>query len=253
MKIPVVISLLICLMSEAFGSPDYCDPDLCKYNGVKNHAACNKELKFDTSCSENASVLKINQSVILAAHNAVRQKWASGKGKVRIEACRMATVSWDDELAKLAEYNVMQCAMKHDCSGTYKFKMAGQNLAKMGFLGSPSKINDFLESSIANWESEERNVNADILAACPENYNEPAIGHFIQLVQELNVAVGCAVSNYNDERNYNTFLLACNYGRSTIPNTPVYRGCKKAAIECESGTNPDYPALCSLKEKVKFN
>ncbi|XP_034490891.1 antigen 5 like allergen Cul n 1 isoform X2 [Drosophila innubila] len=252
MKIPVVISLLICLMSEAFGGPNYCDPDLCGEG--ETHVGCGS-IGFADSCPDNVRYLDVDPDVVVKAHNDVRQKWASGKGKVRVEACRMATVSWDDELAKLAEYNLQQCQMEHDeCHNTYKFKSSGQNLFYKSLKGGNApEVRDILEEAIADWESEGRFVDAKILAAYPENYNGPVIGHFTMLAQELNVAVGCAASNFQTDNGYNTYLVACNYGRSTIPNTPVYRGCKKAAIECESGTNPDYPALCSLKEKVKFN
>lgn len=80
-----------------------------------------------------------------------------------------------------------------------------------------------------------------------------AIGHFTILAQELNVAVGCAASNFKTNDGYDTYLVACNYATTNFVTLPVYRVCSKAASECKSGTNPDYPALCSLNEKVKYN
>lgn len=38
--------------------------------------------------------------------------------------------SWDDELAKLAEYNAKTCTYGHDeCRNTANYKYAGQNIA----------------------------------------------------------------------------------------------------------------------------
>ncbi|KAL7742921.1 hypothetical protein ACLKA6_002069 [Drosophila palustris] len=239
MQILGVISILVCLMKD------------------EKHVACDTELKFAERCSHNAHFLEIDRSaqdLIVAAHNSVRQKWASGKGKVRVKACRMATVRWDDELAKLAAFNVIQCEMKHDqCRNTWTYKYSGQNLGRRALKGgSPLRASDFFQWVFNSWEDEGRDVTAGILAEYPEIRPNPEVGHMTAILQELNVAVGCAVSNY-ESTSGDTYLVACNYASANLPTLPIYRECKTAASECKSGTNPDYPALCSSDEQVNFN
>lgn len=52
----------------------------------------------------------------------------------------MATMTWDNELAKLAVSNVKQCVMKHDsCHKTVLFPKAGQNLNSGKFFNTDVK------------------------------------------------------------------------------------------------------------------
>ncbi|KAH8276107.1 hypothetical protein KR044_002175, partial [Drosophila immigrans] len=210
-----------------------------------------------SNCPDDARLLEIDQDaqdVLVAAHNAVRQQWASGKGKVRVKACRMATVHWDDELARLAEYNVKQCKMEHDeCHNTKVYPNSGQNLFFTGYKGgSPPDLNGILELAVKDWAGEGQYVNKAILREYPDNYEGPTIGHFTMVAQELNVAVGCAVSNYVNERGFNTFLVACNYATTNFITNPVYRACSSAAAECTTGSNSQYPALCSSDEEIAY-
>ena len=47
-------------------------------------------------------------------HNELRDKIAHGKEEHYDQAANMATIEWDDTLAKFAEMNVHKCAMTHD-------------------------------------------------------------------------------------------------------------------------------------------
>lgn len=98
------------------------------------HIACESSWEFDTSCPADRQLEELKQNeidLILREHNAFRNKVALGKqkgfrsGKRRIKfhfsvfskknknfpATRMATMTWNEELAKLAELNVKQCKM----------------------------------------------------------------------------------------------------------------------------------------------
>lgn len=72
------------------------------------------------------------------------------------------------------------------------------------------------------------------------------IGHFTQVVKDDAYKVGCAIAKFtmNGDR---VALLACNYAVSNIKNWPIYEEGATASA-CESGTNPDYPGLCSVDE-----
>ncbi|XP_034118547.1 antigen 5 like allergen Cul n 1 [Drosophila sulfurigaster albostrigata] len=255
MKFVIASALFICLM-RGIATTDYCDPSLCGED--ETHIACDNDGDFLSDCPDDARLLEIDeeaQDILVAAHNAVREEWASGQGKVPEKACRMATVHWDDELASLAELNVKQCKMEHDeCHSTKEYPNSGQNLFYTGYKGgNPPDLNGILEMAVKDWAEEGDFVDEEILAEYPDNYEGPTIGHFTMVAQELNVAVGCAVSNYVNERGFNTFLVACNYATTNFITLPVYRACSSAGEECTSGPNPEYPALCSSDEDVVYN
>lgn len=119
--------------------------------------------------------LDVDSNVVIEAHNAVRQKWASGKGNLRVKACRMATVQWDNELSILASYNLQQCKMEHDkCHNTYKYRNSGQNLFYKSMMGgNPPTVDEILKEAIEEWASEGRFIDEEMLAAYPDNYNGP--------------------------------------------------------------------------------
>ncbi|KAH8387088.1 hypothetical protein KR093_004606, partial [Drosophila rubida] len=255
MKFAIASALFLCLM-RGIATTNYCDPKLCAEG--EEHIGCDNDGSFLEKCSDDARLLEIDedaQDAFVAGHNAVRQQWASGNGKIPEQACRMATVHWDDELASLAELNVKQCQMKHDdCHSTSEYPNSGQNLYFTGHKGgSPPDLHTVIDKALESWASEGDFVNKGFLAAYPDNYEGPTIAHFTMVAQELNVAVGCAVSNYVNDDGFNVFLVACNYATTNFITLPVYRACASSAEECATGTNPDYPALCSSKEDVQYH
>lgn len=76
------------------------------------------------------------------------------------------------------------------------------------------------------------------------------IGHFTIVANDRNIAIGCAASNYVNKDGFDTYLVACNYATTNFEGEPVYKACDEAASDCTTGTNPDYPALCSADEDI---
>ncbi|XP_002010473.4 antigen 5 like allergen Cul n 1 [Drosophila mojavensis] len=245
---------LSCLLEGSrAGEPDYCK--LCA-KGVQ-HIACGNNESFSEECPADAKLLAIGedaQQAVVAAHNEVREQWASGRGHVKVKACRMATVRWDAELARLAELNVKQCYMEHDaCHNTEKFRYSGQNLFIEGYWGMAAPdISTILRYAVEEWAKEGKDVKAAHLAKYPNNYNGPTIGHLTMVAHERSIAVGCAVANFLKDE-FNTFLVACNYATTNFIGWPVYTTCKKVGEKCKSGMNPNYPSLCSINEDVDCN
>lgn len=62
------------------------------------------------------------------------------------------------------------------------------------------------------------------------------------MAAEKNVRVGCAVARYA-----NNLLLACNYADTNVIGRALYRA-GSAANACRTGRNPNFPALCSIRE-----
>lgn len=74
------------------------------------------------------------------------------------------------------------------------------------------------------------------------------MGHFTQLVRDEAYKVGCSFSRYTDKQtNMPYTLMACNYAVSNIIGVPIYEE-GPTASGCKTGTNPNYPGLCSENE-----
>lgn len=132
--------------------------------------------KFTSNCPKDAEKRDITDSLkklIVDMHNEKRDIIAGGGEKSLKPACRMATMEWDDELAALAELNVLQCKMKHDkCHNTDAFQYSGQNLGLIGFRGD---VDDKarIEKSIKLWFEEKKDVKQSIIDKFPKNYKGP--------------------------------------------------------------------------------
>lgn len=67
----------------------------------------------------------------------------------------MATIQWDDELARLATLNVMQCRMQHDeCRNTPRYRSSGQNIAWRSYYNIEYTQKQVLEDALTDWFSE---------------------------------------------------------------------------------------------------
>lgn len=58
------------------------------------------------------------KQAIVDKHNELRNEIALGRVAHYDKAAKMATMQWDDDLAKMAEWNVRQCKMDHDNCGS---------------------------------------------------------------------------------------------------------------------------------------
>lgn len=78
-------------------------------------------------------------------------------------------------------------------------------------------------------------------------------GHFTQAVRDQSYKVGCAISQYVEQkggRSWYTVYYVCNYAVTNISNYPIYeRGAP--ASKCKTGRNPMYAGLCSVNEKYE--
>ncbi|XP_065364366.1 antigen 5 like allergen Cul n 1-like [Calliphora vicina] len=234
---------------------DYCSNSICGKD-VK-HIACGNNGKFDASCSGDAKMVNINDSLkklIVDAHNAKRNFIAGGGDSKLSPACRMPTMQWDNELAAVAAYNVKQCKMAHDkCHNTDAFKSSGQNLAWMGYFGAANDA-EKLNQAVEMWYSEVKDTKQSHIDSYPNGYSGPTIGHFTVMMADRNIRVGCAASTYSPAgQPYKAYLVACNYATTNMINFPIYASCKKAGASCTTGTNSKYPNLCSASEHYDVN
>ncbi|XP_073831638.1 venom allergen-1-like [Musca autumnalis] len=236
---------------------DYCSKTYLCTNGHK-HIACGDK-KFNSTCPSNAAFVPIDDKLkaeIVRAHNEKRNFVAGGGVGHLQPACRMATMEWDDELAEIASYNVLQCYMEHDkCRNTDNYRYAGQNLAWRSYW-DPRNVTSLFRNSFTMWYDEVQHVKMDFIDAFPRGYKGPEIGHFTVMMADRNIRVGCAASSYLDTRiegGRQIFLIACNYATTNMLELPIYAKCSSPATSCTSGRNPQFPNLCSASEKYDLN
>lgn len=107
------VAILPFLLAGLAAAADYCDPKLCDV-GDKQAACLNPTSAWSPSCSADKKVIHMSQDFkkqILDTHNKWRNTVASGKANGLPSASRMATIRWDEELAKLAELNIKKCKL----------------------------------------------------------------------------------------------------------------------------------------------
>lgn len=110
------------------------------------------------------------KQLIVHQHNKKRNLLAGGKLDGFVAACRLATMQWDDELAKLAVLNVMQCKMQHDpCRNTPKYRHSGQNIAWLSLYNLHLTPAQILRRLIDNWFSEYKDSKMEFMHSYPSN------------------------------------------------------------------------------------
>ncbi|CAG9807638.1 unnamed protein product [Chironomus riparius] len=215
--------LIICFVLYSFNiissASGYCS--LCA-----GHIACNTTGDFNPNCPRDAIVVplsSVERNILLDAHNNYRNQIASGSIPNFPTAERMMAVTWDFELAWLAELNVMQCVMEHDqCRSTSQFPFAGQNIYMHGTTGDWNPIAQQLNGAAKLWFEEYRLSNSSDISNCCGGSRFPQIGHFLQMVQDRVIRIGCASARYSTIQ-WATTLVTCNYSWGNFNNQPVYR------------------------------
>ncbi|XP_001359938.3 antigen 5 like allergen Cul n 1-like [Drosophila miranda] len=229
---------------------DYCALPTC----MDKHVACNNKGNFSVDCPKDVREIKIepHRKLILTLFNELRNNVAGGTIENLPKAVRMAKMSWCEELAHLASYNVRTCESITDkCRSTERFAYAGQNNVIFSYSGAESEYTDaeILKEQIENWFAERSNATPEILANFPEELPNKNVAKFTIAVAEKNTHVGCAAVRFSRDF-YNHFVLTCNFATSNIIGQPVYTPGEKATTGCKNryGAAFDFPNLCYAKE-----
>ncbi|XP_049283913.1 antigen 5 like allergen Cul n 1-like [Anopheles funestus] len=248
---------LVGLFSQISGQTDYCDPTLCKNNLV--HVGCGKSDNYGPYCPVDRQLVPITEEVktfILDLHNVFRATTARGEVNNYASASRMPTLIWDEELQKLAEYNVKTCIYGHDyCRNTKLFPLVGQNIAANSFYGMEVTPLDTMTELLHSWYGENENANQDYIDSYPLLGQDPPkdIGHFTQIVMDKATAVGCAMIQYTQNEQGHDWVhqnYVCNYSNSIARGHPVYVKGNPCEL-CVTGCSTAYPGLCNIGEPVQ--
>jgi len=112
--------------------------------------------------------------------------------------------------------------MNHDaCRSTAEFRYAGQNLYMHGTSGAFQPISTQLLDAVNRWYNEYTLASPGDISSCCGGDNFYNIGHFLQVVQDRAIRIGCAASRFTATP-WRRTLIACNYSWPNFMNQPVY-------------------------------
>ncbi|XP_037940527.1 antigen 5 like allergen Cul n 1-like [Teleopsis dalmanni] len=247
MKLTFILVLIINLWRV--DATDYCVPRICP-SGIK-HIACKNTFQLASACPTDAYVIDLSPFIttILDEHNTKRNQIAGGDLNGYLSATRMASMQWNDELAKLATLNAMQCVQKHDkCHNTKDFRQSGQNLGYFGHTLKNKVYSDdwIIKNRINRWWNEHEHAGMQFIYKFPKKYGGPKIGHFLPMVIDRNTHVGCGAIRYMNGEYLRT-LIACNYATTNIVGKSAYQ-VGGSGNDCKTGRNANFTHLCSINE-----
>ncbi|XP_017846840.2 allergen Tab y 5.0101 [Drosophila busckii] len=242
-------SLLFSIFVGVRAKPKYCSKEYCSIPGAK-HVACGKEKNYlGPKCEVDAEVADLTDinEVIVFRINELRTLVARGGFNGFTAAARMGTLTWNKELADIAEYNVRKCSMHKDrCRNTKNHQKVGQLVAYRGLKGSTPVIIDILNDLLNLWFSEQTATTMNDIA----NYNGPdgkPKNGFLQLILEGATSVGCAALQQAKNGWLQTFFT-CNFENAPVAGKPIFTTANTAGEGCILGKHPKHVHLCSEKE-----
>jgi len=243
-----LLAVFSSLVVVTLGQSDYC-------GFTRRHTMCLHQGQIGGNCGGQPlerGVSEDDKRTILRVHNQLRAKVARGDEQAgapgpQPSASNMIEMTWDEELARVAQTHADQCVFDHDCSDcrrVARFKV-GQNL----YTQSQSHRKN-LELDWGNAIKEWYNEVSDVPRSTAKSYRfNFATGHYTQIVWAKTSKVGCGVSMYKDGPWF-TALFTCNYGPAgNFRQAEMYKA-GPACSECPQGSqcSQKYKGLCSAAD-----
>ncbi|XP_043232236.1 venom allergen 3-like [Amphibalanus amphitrite] len=212
---------------------DYCsmcsDHTMCLYPNDGPGDTCTTVLERNVNGQE--------QTEILAAHNAIRRRVKNGDfANNNLPAAEvMPDLSWNDQLAVVAQRWADQCNFNHDAcrkievEGKTEGETAGQNLAAA--WRSPGSSKNWTEDAINPWFYDELDAFTQNDLTFRKASSYPA-GHLTQVIWADSTEVGCGFIAFEDTQNipdYGPYTFTrrhyvCNYfPAGNIINQQIYQ------------------------------
>ncbi|KOC70985.1 Venom allergen 3, partial [Habropoda laboriosa] len=175
---------------------------------------CGKVMAVAFSDAEKNEMVK--------AHNDFRRRVASGlEGRgspgPQPPAKNMQTITWDNNLAYVAQRWVNQCTFGHDaCRNDDRF-YTGQNAAMTMTTGT---VNTTPTDITKMWYDEVAQMDRNQVSRFTNGNN---VGHYTQLVWANTNKIGCGKIVYQNDQ-WKRYYVACNYGPGgNIIGAPIYQ------------------------------
>ena len=212
---PSAILLTMTLVATAVANTDYCslcgDHTMCLYPTSGASASCPTVLERGVSAAD--------KTVILDAHNIIRQAVKSGAYSANNlpAAQTMPNLTWDDELATVAQRWADQCIDRHHdkCRNVPRFAV-GQNVAS-SWKYPISTPGDWAADAVNRWFHDELDdfTQTNLIYT----YATGPAGHLTQVIWADTTTIGCGFIAYPENHTYPsgtyTFIrrdYVCNYG-----------------------------------------
>ncbi|XP_048767633.2 cysteine-rich venom protein Mr30-like [Ostrea edulis] len=200
--------IVVAIVSSA---QDKCEP---RFTVIENHSAClNKSDEVGSS-----GVTEVEKKEILDTHNLLRSQ-------VNPPAKNMMKMSWDNDVALVAQKWAENCDLKHD--GKYQRRIPGRFSAGQNLLWSEFRIT-WNVTIYALYVSEVSKFTYG-------GPNPPGVGHYTQIVWADSIKVGCGYAHCQTK---GLHYYVCNYspGGNSYNMQPYKNGtsCADCPNRCEN-------------------
>jgi len=238
---------------------EWCNPQLygeahtmCIYDEYKEgHERCGKTIT-------RGILTQADKDKIVAHHNKLRAKIANGEEKRGLSgpqppAANMRMLTWNDDLALVAQRWVDQCPRRpHDVNRrTDEYQFVGQNYAWRSKT-TDTQEPEILTMLIDNWYNEVKDMREGEVESFFSTH--PVTGHYTQLAWAKTHEIGCGfLSHRRHEGGPLISILVCNYGPqgNAIEKQQYIIG--EPASKCPFGTKPteepEFSGLCELNQE----
>merc|ERR1712198_728629 len=206
---------------------DYCDISnqhtMCKFKTAA--PGCNPSEFGLSSKLKEALVEKLNRERRIIANTP-----KSGENPLPA-AANMRKISWDDELARIAQLWALQCNMELDnvrIALIDKLEVTfGQNIARFEFSShldlSENRVKKLIDYWANSYDAEVVNLIDSFQFKASENeYNH---NYFTQMAWALTDRIGCGYARYKEDgKDEETSVFVCNFAaEGNLKNQPVYK------------------------------
>merc|ERR1712136_130923 len=230
---------------------DWCNED--EYGA--GHTMCIYEAEAQPSCgivTVSGITDQAMKDTILNKHNELRSLVANGEEERGVDggqpkATNMRELTWNDELAEVAQRWVNQCIAGHDKNRrTDDFEYVGQNWAWAAVVGGNHDDSGAVASGmVQKWYDEVKDITAQAVDSFSLDKTVTGatgdIGHYTQVVWAETTDVGCGYMTSNVNERIES-VLVCNYGpsgnwlkESLYEQGETGSNCPEGTVKADSG------------------
>jgi len=230
----------------------------CDYSAEKFSSSHSMNLPKKEECGKfhKSNVTAAEQQIILAKHNELRAMVANGletRGTPGPQpgATNMRELTWNIQLAEVAQAWAQQCNRGHDSYDDRKICDPDYTVGQNIYYGWSFEPANALEKAIQHWYDEVEDMPNTYVDSFTSAGAPGVIGHYTQVVWADTYEVGCGAIHYPATHGTTTYpqskIYVCNYGKAgNWKNQAVYES-GDAASNCPAGTADSvaYPGLCA--------